>query len=753
MRDGARRDLAGTAVVALLAFAPFVRGLLSGASFYFRDLSLQFFPQRRFVAEGLRVGEMRFWNPFAHEGTPLTLLPFGYPPDLLHAFLPNEAVFSLLLSLHLPLAAVALYVLARHFGAGRVAAAGGGVLFALGGFALSTLNLYVYAQALPWVPLVVLTLRRAAAGHRRDIALAALVTGVMLSTTAAEFALQAVVIAAVLLPRPATWGAPGRVALAIALGAGLAGLVLFPLSALVGGSARDAGFPTDVVLAHSVHPIALAQTVVAGLFADPARFADSFWGSNYFPRGFPYFLSLYVGLTAVALAATGARADRPGKRRLLALALVGLVVCLGRWAGLGPLVEALSPLHKLRFPSKAFLMVHLAVSLLAAFGLDALSRAEPRALRRFASLSLGLGVGVSAAFLLAARIRPAWAFLLRGFFPPDMPWPLRVENSRFIVSDAAAGGAVAAVAGLLAALAASGRLRAQVATVGTVLLLFADLLRAGAGLNPMVSPSFLAPSAEAARLASDLRREGGRVFPLDPSYSPAYYRERARRPGRHELWSFALVQDTFAPDTNLRSALPTALTPDRTMLVPIDRVLSPAEAGPSAFPALVERLRAAGVAHVVSLDPLADPALVPREVVRPARIAPLALYVYRLEGARPLAEIQVAGSRAGTAVQLARRGDRIEAVVFAPHAGRLVVRETCAGGWEAHVDGHPVGVTCVEGRHLGVAVAPGRRRVELHYRPPRFVPGLTASGLALAATGWLARPRRRRVPAGEAAHV
>ena len=739
-----RRELLPAGLAALAAFLPFAGGVGSGASFYFRDLSLQFFPVRRFVAEGLRAGELRFWNPYAHEGTPLTLLPLGYPPDLLHALLPHEAVFSLLLSLHLPLAALALYALARHLGSGRIAAAGGGVLFALGGFALSTLNLYVYAQALPWVPLVVLALRRTAAGNRRQVALAALVTGVMLSTTAVEFALQAVVIAAVLLPCPAARGASLRVAFAIALGAGLAGLVLLPLSALVAGSARDAGFPTDVVLAHSVHPIALAQTVVAGLFANPVRFADSFWGSNYFPRGFPYFLSLYLGLTALALAATGALSGRPGRRRLLALALVGLVLCLGRWAGLGPLVEALSPLHKLRFPSKAFLTVHLAVSLLATFGLDALSRAEPRAVRRFASLSLGLGVGVAAAFGLAARIPPAWAFLLRGFFPPDMPWPLRIESSRFIVSDAAVGGAVAAVAGLLAALAAFGRVRAQVAAAGVALLLLADLLRAGAGLNPMVSPGLLAPSAEAAHLASDLRREGGRVFPLDPSYSPAYYRERARRLGRHALWSFAVVQDTFAPDTNLRSALPTALTPDRTMLVPVTRVLSPAEAGPSAFPSLVERLRAAGVAHVVSLDPLAGAALVPREVVRPARIAPLALYVYRLEGGHPLAEVQAAGSGGGTAVPLARRGDRIEAVVFAPRAGRLVVRETCAGGWAARVDGRPVGVDCVEGRYIGVALAAGRRRVELRYRPPRFSLGLAASALSALAVAWLGRPLRRR---------
>jgi hypothetical protein len=211
-----------------------------------------------------------------------------------------------------------------------------------------------------------------------------------------------------------------------------------------------------------------------------------------------------------------------------------------------------------------------------------------------------------------------------------------------------------------------------------------------------------------------------------------------------------VLQDTFAPDTNLRSALPTALTPDRTMLVPVSRVISPAEADPSAFPSLVDRLRAAGVAHVLSLDPLAVPGLVPREVVRPPRIAPLALHVYQLAGARPLAELHAAGTGAGTALPITRRGDRIETEVDASRPGRLVVREAWAAGWEARIDGHPAGVECVDGRHLGVDVAPGHHRVELRYRPPRFQAGLAVSVLCALAGGWLARPLRQKRAGGSA---
>src|SRR5262245_58413328 len=103
--------------VALLTLLPFARGLATGQCFYFRDLSRQFFPLRRFAVEGLLHGELRYWNPLLHEGEPLSLPPVSYPLDLLQLFLRDEAGFSLLLALHVPLGALALMALARGLGA------------------------------------------------------------------------------------------------------------------------------------------------------------------------------------------------------------------------------------------------------------------------------------------------------------------------------------------------------------------------------------------------------------------------------------------------------------------------------------------------------------------------------------------------------------------------------------------------------------------------------------------------------------
>src|SRR6185503_11154400 len=143
--------------------------------------------------------EVRFWNPYVHEGAPLALPPISYLPDLLQVLWPSEAGFTVLLALHVPLSAVALMALARRgLGLSLTAAAAGGLVYGLGGFALSCVNLYVYLQVLAWAPLVVLGLVRAAQGSTRGMALGAGALALCLSTTGAELALQAVLAGALL---------------------------------------------------------------------------------------------------------------------------------------------------------------------------------------------------------------------------------------------------------------------------------------------------------------------------------------------------------------------------------------------------------------------------------------------------------------------------------------------------------------------------------------------------------------------------
>ncbi len=714
------------ALVAAVAFLPFARGLLSGASFYFRDLSRQFFPFRRFAAEGLRQGELRYWNPLVHEGEPLSILPVSYPVDLLHVLLPTEWVFSFVLALHVPLAALFFFALLRELGLARPAAAGGAAMYALGGFTLSCLNLYLHMQAVAWAPLVVYGFLRTARGRWRDVAVAALALATALTTSGVEVVAQTVVIGLVL-----AWpGKSGRrwvrVGSVVALGAGLAAYTLVPLSALVATSARGGGLPTEVVLSHAIHPLAFLQVLVAGFFGDPTHVASRFWGQRFFPLGFPYLVSLYLGASVLVLAALGCFEGHVLRRRLLFFAALGVLVSLGAWAGLGPLIDWLEPLRRFRYPSKAFFTFHFAVALLAALGLDAVHKGDPRTLRRLAGFAVLLGVPLVMAPLLRRLLPGAMRWFAAGFFPPDMPWGLRMDRLGFMVTDAALGGALALVLAGVAYAAWSRHLTAPAAAVVMGVLVTTDLLRAGAGLNAMVTPSFYSISPDTKALGRSIQEKGGRVFTCDVSQSRAYLAGREALGERQEVWSFALLRETLTPFFNLPHYVPTALSLDMTMLTSSTRVASPDEASCRDLASLLPRLREAGVAYVLSLDSLENPDLRLEATVTPAAVRPLAIHAYTLRDPRPAVEI------AGGTARVTREGcGSLEVEVEATAGGTLVVRQSTARGWRAWIDGREEPLAVDPEGHLAVGVGPGRSRVRFDYEPPGLRAGVFVSALSL----------------------
>ena len=136
----------------------------------------------------------------------------------------------------------------------------------------------------------------------------------------------------------------------------------------------------------------------------------------------------------------------------------------------------------------------------------------------------------------------------------------------WILRDAATGGALAACVGALALLAARGRFPHRLAAAGVAALVAADLLRAGAGLNPAVDPSFYVPSPELSR-HHETWRAAGRVFTCDPAASRGYALGRALL-REHEQWTFAVLRDTLVPSFNVAAGVASALSPDLTMLVP-----------------------------------------------------------------------------------------------------------------------------------------------------------------------------------------
>ncbi|MCU0242360.1 MAG: hypothetical protein MUF51_08040, partial [Vicinamibacteria bacterium] len=248
-------------LLALICMLPFAPGLLQGGSFYFRDLGRYFLPIRLLAYEGFLRGEIRDFNPYLHEGVPLGLPTLAYPIDWLPILCPSPWGVSLLLALHVPLAALGQMQLLRRLGCGASAAFAGGLLFALSGFTLSSLNFYVYIQAIAWAPWIALGFLRFCAGESRAWIMATITLALSISTTGAEITAQTLLVAGALsIGRPLlAW--TRRVAFILLTALGLTAPVWMSMQAMLADSTRGAGFPTTVVLAHSVHPLTLLQTL------------------------------------------------------------------------------------------------------------------------------------------------------------------------------------------------------------------------------------------------------------------------------------------------------------------------------------------------------------------------------------------------------------------------------------------------------------------------------------------------------------
>jgi hypothetical protein len=630
-------------------------------------------------------------------------------------------------------------------------------VYALGGLALSSLNLYLFLQALALAPLLLLGLARAAERGGRWVPLAGLVLAVSLATLAVEFVVQALALGVALALVAARHRvAVTRLAIAVALGSGLAAVPVLVMIGIAQGGPRGAGLPGDVVLGNAAHPLSLLQVLVPELFGLLSPPAEVWWGGAFFTKGLPYFLSLYLGPVPLALAAAACPGlSRAQKWTLLGAAGLGLAYALDARFGLAALVTQLPGLRAFRFPVKALFLPHFVVAILAGMGADRLARGLGWA--RFAGAAFLAGVTALAVALLAAGV-PAFSVWLAEIEPAFLPLVRRT-----LASSALKVALLSMVAAWLAVSVSRSRLKPGRAVVLLAALAASDLVRVGAGMNPQVSAALFRPLPEMAAFGLD-RLEGGRVFSYGVDESPAFRSFlREGRPGR-TVAAFFVDRQLLGPYTNLLDRVEVPEAKDLTAFSPHASELTALDYDPRRVAGIVPWLRNAAVSRVLSLDPLAHPDLSllgevalgvgglsarvyalrdpwPRAYVacRVVRVASATEGLARpLEAgfspARDVALEEEAGAecRTGEARALGGAADEARYRVAADAAGYLVTRDSYAAGWTATVDGAPARVLRANGKHRAVAVPAGEHDVTLRYRAPGLVPGLA---LTIAALG------------------
>lgn len=772
----------------VVAVLPLLRGT---ETLILRDVLNSHFPMKWSQAEAMRDGTFPLIDPYRAGGQPLAgnlnASPF-YPDNLLYLVGSTFWAFNARFWLHLLLAPLAFFWMARSWGLGREASWASAACWTVSGFYLSHLNFYNLIPGVTLAPALIAACLDFVRLERRRALLAPVIallwTLLILGGDPLMGILAALMAGAALV---LTWreraAGTGRAALVLLAAAFVCGtLIALPqivefLRVLPVSIRGFRGYGPKSVTTSSWDPRQAAEWLLPFVFGRPDVLADgALWGTRFFTGVPPYYLSLYPGLLCFALLAAGGRPRGRASWWAVGWIAFGIFFSLGRF---NPVAEWLfTHQTSFRYPIKLWLPVALGAALLCGVGFERLRQAEGGAARRFLWTLL----------ILAAAAAGFWAFLffapetaeawLRYFIPRPAPF---VANERLRWA-----GLTLTSLGLLASFAIALRISRRSWAVGGALLIALHggsqlwLLRP---LYPMdaVQP-YLIPPPALAWVPAD-----GVVVNPDYNYlfGPSSLRQ-GRFPEPHMRWlerrSFFELYPFSGPLWKLRYDLNTAPEGLDTYLTRRAQI----EVIRATNPERLRLLAAWGVSRLVINHPLepappharllttipsfgrelfiyevtdrAPQVFLARRVFREPRDL---RWVYRRlkePGFDPRTDaVTMGGSEeeepslrttgGGTARVLQRGPESLEVETAAGPGGALLVVQRANLLFQAEIGGRPAEVLTANAHHIGVEVPAGRHRVRLfvNRRPLyRSAVGAGVGLLLLPGLAWWERKVRRR---------
>ncbi|HXF11164.1 MAG TPA: YfhO family protein [Desulfuromonadaceae bacterium] len=366
------------ALLALLIVAFFPQVLLGWQTFVVRDYGFFSYPNAAFQRDCFWHGELPFWNPYNECGVPF-LAQWNtlalYPPSLIYLLLPLPWSLSFFCLLHLWLAGMGMYFLARRWTDNNFAAAFAGLAFSFNGLTLNLLMWPSHIATFAWMPWVVLAVESAWQFGGKKIPIAALVGTLQMLAGGPETIFLTWTLLAILWIRhflrgdtlrlPTLWRFP----LVVLLVAGLSAAQLLPFLDLASHSQRDAGYADlhwsmpATGWANFLVPTAFGNTVNMGVFFQH----DQTWTSSYYPG----IAALWLALASVW------QFQKPRARLLAIIAVVSLIFAFGEHTPVYPFLYKTVPiLSRMTYPIKYVLLLLFLLPLLAAFSLAGIQKHE-----------------------------------------------------------------------------------------------------------------------------------------------------------------------------------------------------------------------------------------------------------------------------------------------------------------------------------------------------------------------------------------
>ncbi len=719
------------------------------------------------------------WNPYLMAGRPFlandqsdVFSPYSVPTYVL----PFWRSLAWMTALKLWVAAFGAFLLARALGLRRGALLAG-VVYAFNLWMVSWL-LYPASSVWSFTPWLLLAVERLV--RRPDPAsggLLATIVGLQFLSGHAESDVHSVLFATLFFAfrlvgkrRAGGWArAPTARSLllflgGLAAGVALAAVVLLPFLELLFQSADNAQRASTLLDEHI--------RITDGL----EMFFATFWGK---PTGvelqlFLFTRALYAGALPLLLAVAALVIRRDRVRLFFAIyGLVALVTAIG----VPPFTQIVTRLPVLKLVHTPYVVVNymLCLGLLAGWGLDDLSqlRASVRQRRVLLALAVGLLVvplvaafatGQIATLPLRRALDVAW-----GFATAAAPNPITNPHGADVIHLASMiiWVTMAGLSGLLVIMRLWRRLPALAFTGLALILVAADLFRAGMGLNPTISESYVRQPATPAIMKLQAQRPRRFVpispSPLDiePNIIPLDF--RLYNAGGYDFpvidRFFRFWHSQIAPQQqNLTLQVP-AVTPQALhalRLLSVSNLVQASNDPQLRLPGL--SLAYAGndarVYHLAGALPrtflVSD-----QQIVHGAQAALGAVASPSFTGQRvAVSEQAIPGIPSGEPAQSSvPRGatltryepERVTVSARSARTSLLILTDTYYPGWQATVDGKSEPIYRVDDLFRGVVVPSGTHTIDFRYRPASWTAGwiVTLSTLAcLALTAALSLRRR-----------
>ena len=426
-----RADEAALSAILLFFALFFVRALFAGRFLIVADAYYQSYPLRTIAWQMLRQGTPPVWTPHLLAGYPLLSmgqLSLGYPLTWGYLFLPGRWAEQIYVLAPFLLSPIFTYFYAREIGRSRLAALCAGLAYAYGGGMTSKLSVVgFHTNALMWLPLVLIPLERARKQSfitclcGASVAYALCVLNgygqgfLYVGIVAAAYATFLSLLDAHAARRNATKRAPLWMTcrplvvalLSILLGAGVGAFQILETMRAARRSIRST-LAYDVFSAGSFAPATVLRSFVAPLY-------------HYIE------VSAYVAPLMAGLAVYGIWSAWRGRGDArvwfwLATACVMALAMTGPATPLNRLLYHVPVYNRFRYPSRHAFEWSFAVSILAAYGWDALRLPRAR-LRSTQSRARRYAVLLAVCALLVCTLVGALWWRATETPPPQLAAP------------------------------------------------------------------------------------------------------------------------------------------------------------------------------------------------------------------------------------------------------------------------------------------------------------------------------------------